>query len=423
MMKNSRPSADHLTEYYMLMSIGGALGGIFNAIVAPMIFSAVFEYPIVLIIACALVIPWPRRKDAPGRVSEVSYQDLGWGLIPGVLAAGLIYEASTRNLPIVAEHGMIFYALIAILCLALLRQPLRFTLGLAGVLIAFIANPGTSWQTLHKERSFFGVLRVSSVPSSQMYSLAHGTTLHGMQVRIPARRRDPLTYYYRTGPIGDVFRALYGPGVKTRAAMIGLGAGTLAAYAEPGQEFTFYEIDPAVERIARNPEYFTYLSDAEARGAKVNVVIGDARLTIRHAPSKRYDLIVLDAFSSDSIPTHLLTREALAIYKSKLSDHGTIAVHISNRFLNLEPVVANLAADAHLACISRNDSPISQQEIDMGKAVSHWLLLARRTEDFGVLQADARWKPIHPLPGLRVWTDGFSNILSVIKWHGDDNGR
>jgi hypothetical protein len=198
-----------------------------------------------------------------------------------------------------------------------------------------------------------------------------------------------------------------------RVGIIGLGTGSLACHGRPGHQFTFYEIDPAVLRIARDPRYFTYLTVCPP---EIQVVLGDARQSLASAPDRHYRLIVLDAFSSDAIPTHLLTREALRLYLDKLSESGLLALHISNRHLDLEPTVANLAHDAKLVALAQLEVAIGKDEARAGRTPSHWVVLARRPEDLGAFREDQRWRPLPPRPDRRLWTDDFSNILEVIKW-------
>jgi hypothetical protein len=251
----------------------------------------------------------------------------------------------------------------------------------------------------------------SAAFSDEKYrSLVHGTTLHGMQSLDPPRSKEPLTYYYPTGPIGSVFTAFREEFAKSHIAIIGLGAGSLACYGAPGQYWTFYEIDPAIERIARR--YFTFLRDCPPR---TNVVLGDARLSLAKAPDLHYSLIVLDAFSSDSIPVHLLTRQAIQLYLTKLADGGILAFHISNRSLDLQPVVGHLARDFGLFGVVREDREISEAEAERGKAVSDWVVIARKKEELGNLPQDSRRELLSGYGGT-VWTDDFSNILSVFKW-------
>jgi spermidine synthase len=218
-----------------------------------------------------------------------------------------------------------------------------------------------------------------------------------------------LTYYHRTGPIGQVFEAFGARPARPDVAIVGLGAGSLACYAEPDQGWTFYEIDPAVVRIARDPRYFTYLKDSRARSQ--DVVVGDARLRLRDAPDGGYGLIVLDAFSSDAIPMHLLTREALRLYRAKLADGGLIAFHISNRYLDLAPVMGALARDAGLIERIRRDGEVSTLQAKLGKFPSDWVVMAAREEDLGPLRGDPRWETAMVRPDEEVWTDDFSNII------------
>jgi len=225
---------------------------------------------------------------------------------------------------------------------------------------------------------------------------------------------EPLAYYHRTGPVGQVFEVFNAVPATPQVAIIGLGAGTLACYARPGQDWTFYEIDPAVRRIATDPTYFTFLKNSSA--SKLNVVLGDARLQLQNAREQQYGLLVLDAFSSDAIPVHLLTREAMRLYLKKLADHGLIALHISNRRLDLKPVVANLANDAHMVCFNRDDLAISPTETAQGKEASQWVVLARAKGDLGVLPSDQRWHPLPVRASFGLWTDDFSNIISLLKW-------
>jgi hypothetical protein len=235
-----------------------------------------------------------------------------------------------------------------------------------------------------------------------------------MQSLDPARHHEPVSYYFHNGPVGQLFAALAGTDSVRKVAVVGLGTGTLACYGQQGQEFTFFEIDPVVEQLARDPRYFTFLRDCPPT---VKIVLGDARLSLKNAPDRQYDLIVLDAFSSDAIPMHLLTREALNLYLAKLSDTGILAFNISNRFLDLHLVLANLARDAGLACYGEDDLQISDADEKQGKFTSSWVVMARRGSDLGKLLQDARWAALPGRPEMRVWADDFSNLLGVIRWY------
>jgi spermidine synthase len=187
----------------------------------------------------------------------------------------------------------------------------------------------------------------------------------------------------------------------------------MACYLQPGESLTFYEIDPAVERIASNPHYFTFLRQC---APAASIVIGDARLKLRDATDGSYDLIVFDAFSGDAIPMHLMTREALALDLRKLAPGGILAFHVSNGHLMLAPIVGALARDAGLVSLVEDDSPLSLAEIDAGKSPSQWVVLARSRADLGVLTTEPRWMPVNVPPGTQVWTDDYSNLLRVLKW-------
>jgi hypothetical protein len=302
---------------------------------------------------------------------------------------------------------------LAVLVAATARaRPLRFALGVAAVLLAGGLSDGVDGRVLHRERTFFGVLRVTEVADrgGRLHRLFHGSTLHGQQRLAPGWRREPLTYYHRSGPIGQVFEVVHArPGARARVAVVGLGAGSLAAYAAPGERWTFYEIDPAVVRIARDPRAFTFLRDSLA--GTIDVVVGDARLRLREAVDGASDLIVLDAFSSDAIPTHLLTREALRLYRAKLAGGGLIALHLSNRTIDLDPVVGRLARDAGLLARVRHDRTLTPEQRRAGKSTSIWAVLAAAPSDLGALASDPRWRPARLRPGNRAWTDDYSNVV------------
>ncbi len=241
--------------------------------------------------------------------------------------------------------------------------------------------------------------------------LFHGGTVHGIESQDPIHACEPLAYYTRSGPIGQVFAACRGERLR-HVAVVGLGAGALASYQTPGDEFTFYEIDPLVARIATNRLYFAFIPNCAPQS---RVVLGDARLSLGDAVDHAYGMIVLDAFSGDSIPTHLLTREAVRLYLRKLSPGGVLAFHISNRYLDLQQVLGNLAQDAGLACLVNRDTAIGEIEMKKGKLPSTWVVMAGKVEDLGSLASDPHWKPLPATTRARVWTDDFSNVVSILK--------
>jgi spermidine synthase len=198
-----------------------------------------------------------------------------------------------------------------------------------------------------------------------------------------------------------------------QVAIVGLGAGSMACYVTPPQQMTYYEIDPAVERIAEHSQYFTFLRDC---GPNVQIVLGDARLSLQAAPDHHYGLIIIDAFSGDAIPTHLLTREALQLYLSKLAPNGLIVFHISNNYLDLEPVVANLAEDAGLAGLIQYDTDLSKRKVEEGTSPSIWAVVARSPQDLARLASDQKWRSLRSKEGTKLWTDDFSSLISIVKW-------
>ena len=292
------------------------------------------------------------------------------------------------------------------------NQPFAFGGSLGLVLLVGSLYPGIRGEFVYRQRSFFGIHRVTDQGGYR--KLFNGNTLHGEQSLDPARRQIPLTYYYPTGPIGQVMTALKGDNRLRRVALIGLGTGALASYAQPGQHWTFFEIDPAVAHIAAPATgVFTYLKDSPGQA---DVILGDARLTL-HQQTERFGMIVVDAFGSDSIPLHLLTREALRVYLDHLEDTGILAFHISNKYVDLEPVLANLAADAgaEFACKIEYDLDVGD-EIMKGKSPTIWLLMARRAGDLPTAISSGHWRDAHARPDLGVWTDDFSNVVSVLRF-------
>ncbi len=404
-----RPAATHLTEFYLWMSVGGVLGGLFNALLAPLLFTTVLEYPLVLVLAC-LVQPPEAATQLGARARRL---DLGLPIALGLLVAALILVAPVVGLSSGPARLGLMFGVPSLICFSFSRRPLRFGLGVAAILAASALYTSDQGRVLHAERSFFGIHRVLLDTSGQFHVLAHGGTRHGMQSLDPARRDEPLTYYYPNGPIGQFFETRINTQPQARVAVIGLGAGSLACYKQPEQQWTFYEIDTSVVRIARTPEYFSYLRDCAPDTA---MAIGDARLSLANAPDQGYDLIVLDAYSSDSIPVHLITREALALYRAKLAPGGVLAFHISNLYLDLKPVLGNLAADAGLTALARDDLSPNASDTARGKSASQWALMALSANDFGPLASDPRWHPLAPQPNNTVWTDNFSSLLTVFRW-------
>ncbi len=454
-LAHRRPGPGRLTEFFLWMSLGGVLGGLFNALLAPLLFTDLTEYPLALIAAC-LLFPGSDAEDAgysrlldrlwPG-LGNARLLDFVWPAITFVMTLLLlkvkyadwfndivvIHSPWSTDYAISREsiQALIVFGLPALFCYYAVDRPLRFGLSVAALWLAATFNSAVSEDAsryLHRERSFFGRLTVEEEKGTAdgqdvvYHKLVHGTTLHGKQQFEPLSL-EPLTYYHRTGPIGQVFAA-QPPGVKTGSyAFVGLGSGSMASYGQAGQRVTFYEIDPAVRRFSEEGRYFTYLRDCPA---EKQVVMGDARLKLEeHARDGEYGVIVVDAFSSDAIPVHLLTKEAVDLYVRKLAPGGLIALHVSNRYLKLEPVAARIAQELGLAGIGQWDDDGTPP----GKQPSHWVLLARSTADFGTLpdatvpaeegndkSGRKRWHALEVPAGTPLWTDDFSNLLQIFMW-------
>jgi len=405
-----RPPVDQLTQFYLWMSLGGMLGGIFTALVAPLIFRSVLEYPLGLVLACFLRPALLRNADSAGKEQSVRFSVLRPALIVGVLTMVVRSGVQRFDAPIgIVLSGV---AVPAMWAFRYSRRPIVFACCMGAMLVAGESFTRGYGRVIESTRTFFGIYRVTTDGTGRFHVLFHGTTVHGMQATDPAHHGDPLTYYHKSGPFGQAFAALPIATSAREIAAVGLGVGTLATYARPGQHWTFYEIDPAVERIARTRAYFTYLDDC---GARCQVVLGDGRLSLRQAPPRKYGLIVLDAFSSDAIPVHLLTSEALAMYLTRLSPGGAIAFHISNRHLSLGPIVQRLAIAHGLVAVEQLQ-PVSQSDADAGKSPSDWVVMARTEADLGSLASDRRWHKPSASSDTPFWTDDFSNIVSVMRF-------
>ncbi len=408
-LAQDRPSTAYLTEYYLWIAVGGVLGGIFNAIIAPLIFKTLAEYPLVLALACLLR---PRLgSPAPGR----SWLDLVPPLVLGGLLIAIVYNLESSSSRLTTQM-LILSCLVAIVVYSFASRPLRFGLGVGAVLLAGTFYSSGQYRVLYGERSFFGTLQVLTDQGGYYHLFYHGTTLHGAQSTDPQRLGEPLTYYLPGGPVGEIFETFGTSATARNVAIVGLGAGSLSCYAAADQNWDFYEIDPAVVRIAQDPEYFTYLQNCQA---KTEVILGDARISLTRAPDHKYGLIVFDAFSSDSVPIHLVNREAVKLYLGKLAEGGILVFHISNRYLDLQPVLANLAQDAGLVALLQNRE-VTDEEENAYYIRTTWVVMARRAEDLGDLMQKEQWQRLAGKPGARLWTDDFSNIASVVNWPAID---
>ena len=415
-----RPHHSRLTEFYLLLSLGGVLGGAFNGLLAPLLFDDLLEYPIAITLVCLARIAIEKAPEGSaadvmkGRKKDVIY---GVGLALVVVVLGEIARRTNAN----PKHSVIWMYIVPVLvAFAWSKRPIRYALALGGILLVGTAHGGLTGNTVYKERDFYGTLKVRRDPSGRYLLLFSGSTIHGAQSIDPSAKRLPLTYYHPSGPAGDVLGPLPGDDAKParpqqRIGVIGLGVGSLAAYARGGDTWTFFELNPHCIDIAK--KYFTYLSDVPP-DAKTSIEIGDARLRLREGPEARFDLLVLDAFSSDVVPLHLVTREAVAIYRRALVPHGVLLAHISNRHVRLEPIFAALAYDAGLLAIGRSDHDLTdEQERDASKTGSHWVVLSDSMDALDeVVAKHEGWRRLPPPASQKVWTDDFADVLAAMRF-------
>jgi len=484
----------HLTKYFLMMSVGGVLGGLFNAIVAPIVFTwapTAYEYYVTMVVACLMVpdlnAPENGQAAVPADTELARFKrklrttlDFLLPAIVGLvfwLAVSVIVKREffkgfvnglTKNVGFLenSQDTIAAISLIAIpvmSCFFFVDRAFRFALAVAILLTIHLYRAEDS-SIVYNERTFFGILKVEQ--QGAFTRLVHGTTLHGTQISERYRlhpadvaqafgasplnlwdsvllqgsleawrpREEPLTYYHRTGPVGAMFHELRsrknGADAKADIAMVGLGSGSVACYALPGQRLTFYEIDSAVRRIVETPWMvmnkdevaegkpavlgpFTYVDAAKNRGARVDFRMGDARLKLKEDTDRKYALLLVDAFSSDAIPVHLLTKQAVELYMNRITDDGILALHISNKYVALEPVVAKIAEDLNLEARVWSDG----WEDPPGKTSSHWVVLARKVETLGVLAAS---------PAEQAVAFGVKNppLIELLKEYGpNQNAR
>ncbi len=398
-----RPARRDLTTFYLWVAAGGALGGLFNTLVAPSVFTTIAEYPLALGVA-ALVRPSPRWGTWGPEPRAVV---LGLPLAAGAIAlAGWNTGLIRGGFPAVATVFLL--AVLAALAFANRVRPFAVVVGL--ILLIHIGMPSTGRnRVVHAARSFFGMHQVFQDMPPTAHFLRHGNTLHGRQQLGERDRCVPTTYFHPSGPIGQLFHAL---GDRARSvAVIGLGTGSLACYAAVGSHWTFYEIDPEVERIARDERYFTFLGNSRV---EVDVVLGDGRRGLADAPRSPYDVVVVDAYGSDAIPVHLLTEEFVELAFARMQPGGVLAFHITNRHLDLEPVLAAIAGRLGAEPRIARDYSTTSAERRVGKLNSAWLIMTRDAAGLGDWVSDPRWRAARP--GRSGWTDDFSNILDAVIW-------
>lgn len=406
-----RPAVGHLTGFYLAMSFGGMLGGLFCAIFAPLVYDWAYEHPLLILVAALLVpqyalVPWPERFAWLLRI-----------VLP-LLAFVLSFLSEQGFLGPTVTATMVGSITVSLIALACLGRRVAFTAALCALMLSY-----GGWSTLarsgdgNRTRSYFGIYEVYNRPDGSARVLTHGTTLHGIQNLQPGLETEPTSYYARRSGVGLALtnaNALYG--ANARVGIVGLGSGTLSCYRQPGQRWTFFEIDPAMIQVARTR--FTFLSRC---APDARIVLGDARLSIRdRTPSNSIDILAIDAFSSDSVPVHLLTREALADYGRAVQRDGIVLFHVSNRYLDLKPVIADIAArDGWTAAMMQYVPEPAEEE--RNATISVWIALSRNPEKIARLVelsgADSvYWEALEPTPGFAGWSDDHASILSIINY-------
>ncbi|MCG3122177.1 MAG: hypothetical protein GIKADHBN_00557 [Phycisphaerales bacterium] len=441
-----RPPPEHLTTYFLIMAGGGMVGGAFNSLVAPTLFNDIYEYPIALVAVLLLRRP-PREGAAPK--AKARGERLAWS-IPALILVflvgmALMYEVKDRTADSFIEHVRDFGAWVRVglplvIAAIVISRPLVFaaSIGVIAASMYFVQPTGLS-ALIYKERSFFGVIRVLAQYNGAVHLLSHGTTVHGAQIFLDeGLRLMPTTYYHPSGPVGQLFDAMGSDERLKNVAVVGLGTGSIAAYAQPNEKFTFYDIDRSVIGIAtgqttvrkRVPQaggdaagqadrieevpLFTYLKDAVGN---LRVILADGRQGLAaNAEDGEYGLIIIDAFSSDAIPVHMLTVEAFEGYFQKLSSDGLLMVHVSNRHFDLTPVVARIAQQLGMSCLLNNDMVVTDQQRRVGKRESRWIIISRGGDAVAPLLSspNTNWKGIQLHRPFSLWTDDYSNVLEVL---------
>ena len=395
-LADERPTPAYLTQFYLSLSIGGMVGGALTALLAPLVFKRIVEYPVALVLALTVVGVRRRRII------------LGLAALPVIAAVTVWFARRMETRPV------LFAIVLALLGGAFLLTRRGTAFAVVVATIAVLSHRDITGNTVRFERSFYGAFHVDQ--DDKYRSLIHGTTLHGYQFIDPTKRRVPTSYYGRTGPLGTLLdvRRTAGAGALGHIGVVGLGVGTIAAYTAPGDDLTYYEIDSRIVRVARDRRLFTFLADARST---VHVVLGDGRRSLARRlavpPDDPFDVLLIDAFTSDAIPVHLLTREAVQIYVGSLTPGGVLAIHISNNYMDLEPVVSAVARDLGLhAMLGAHDA--TEKELANGTESSSWIALATDEAVLNDLRHRKDWTPLKAAAGFPAWTDERIDLLRIL---------
>ncbi|WP_411286472.1 spermidine synthase [Phenylobacterium sp.] len=413
-----RPDPARLTEFYLMMSVGGVVGGSFNAFLAPVIFNNVWEYPVVLALSC-LVRPWGRDKVEPwawamlvlGIVAAMATPAVTTFLGPRVGVTGIVGDFSQQDF---LELGVRVLLACSVIAAFLVRSRALFFFAVILVLSMGAQAAADRTDTRQSWRSFFGVLRESQTQvaglGGTVKMLAHGTTLHGAQATAPTHRCRPLVYYTPLTPIGQVFTGKQLQSKALRIGAVGLGTGSVAAYVRPGDTLTFFEIDPLVVRISSDPKHFSYTT--ECAEGPVDYVLGDARLTVAKQPAGTFDILLIDAFSSDAVPAHLLTVEAVRGYLTRMKPDGVVILHLSNRNLDLKGPAQAVAKAAGGHALIQAYRP-TEDRGSSWESSEDAVIVAKSPQALATFARDPRWKATDPSKA-RPWTDDYTNLAGAL---------
>ena len=414
-----RPEPDRLTFFYLMMAVGGAVGGIFCALVAPLLFDWVYEHPILVVLSALLVpltpiFPWPIWLRIPKQ----------WYLlitcVMTAIAIGAGWYLARHWTGLFTQPEVISVMVLVVTGLLAIGWRVPFVASLIALMVGFggMSNLETSLSG-DRTRSYFGIYTVRDYPDRGERTLSHGTTLHGTQLTGPGRDTIVTSYYGPNSGVGlALSRAQLLYGNAARVGIVGLGTGTLSCYRRAGEEWTIYEIDPAMAEIARDTGRFTFVPRCAPNAP---IVIGDARLKLQERAPGSLDMLAVDAFSSDAIPIHLLTREAFGVYGNVLQRDGLLLVHISNRFVDLEPVLRAMTTNGDWHALVREDNP-SKADFEMARTSSIWVAMSRSADTIGRLQqasaseANGRgeWRPLDSTKSPRLWTDDYASVLPLL---------
>lgn len=422
-----RPDPSRLTSFYLHVALGGALGGLFNGVLAPFLFDGLAEYPLALVLALSLRVAHgsaedslhlrarerrgkakKRRGEAPAPPSAARIPSFAVGLVTAVVAAGMLAIWGHR----IGAFWLRICLVTSFVSCWLLRRRLPFLVAMVSIWAFAGYHSMGSPRMLERRRSFYGVHSVLVSSDGQKFELVHGNTVHGAQRRAEPSRRVPLTYYHPTGPVGEILQSEAAARRGLRVAVVGMGNGSLAAYGREGQTMVFFEIDPLVVDLATRSSWFDFLVTSKA---KIEIVVGDGRIGLAATAPGTFDVVVMDAFSSDSVPAHLLTVECAEVCLARLRSGGILLYNVSSRHLDFLPLLAALGRRTGRWMAFREEDWIDEEERAFGKLESTWCVFAENEESLRrwVLRAD-RWQGGGELPKVRPWTDDHVDFFCLV---------